>query len=328
MTTVVEREIKSPAATSPFRWPAFTAVAAATVILFAIGLVISPRSVSLLSLQTMLPFAAILAIAAVGQTLVVQQRGIDLSVGGMISLAAMGVGVLSGRWGWPLIPSVLLTFVACALFGLLNGVLVSRFRLTPLVATLATNSLLIGAVAALTGGSPAAAPEGLVSVATFDVLGQPLLVWIALAFVIVMAVVTTRTVWGRRFVASGANPDAARVSGVNVQTTTVLAYVSAACCYSIAGMLLIGLLRNSGTGVGNEYMLTVIATVIVGGTPLIGGRGTIIGSAIAAVFLSQLVQMVLTLGAPSSTQMLIQALAIGVAAVLQGISLRRRPKKR
>jgi ribose transport system permease protein len=303
-----------------FAWPQFTPVVIATMAVFLIGGIFIPQSVSGLSLQAMLPFAAVLAIAAVGQTLVIQQRGIDLSVGGFISLSAMGVGITTTRWGWDFWIGVLVTFLVCAFFGLVNAMLVAVLNIAPLVATLATNALLTGLIAMVTGSAPAAAPGELAASVSMRVLGQPLLIWTAVVFVGVMAFVAARSVEGRRFVAAGANPAAARVSGVRVNRSLILAYVIASLSYALAGVLLIGHLKNAGTGVGGPYMLSVIAVVIVGGTPLIGGKGTIIGSAVAAIFMSQLMQMILSMGAPSSVQMLVQAIAIAAAATLQGLA--------
>ncbi|MGP3534032.1 ABC transporter permease [Microbacterium sp. RD1] len=303
---------------SRFRMPAFGPVLIATVALFVVCAFLVPQTVSALSLQTMVPYAAVLAIAAAGQTLVVQQRGIDLSVGGMISVAAIGVPILDSRVGIPPFLAIVIVLVFCGLVGALNGLLVSRLSITPLVATLAVNALLVGVVALITGGSTVTVAPEQVRLATTRILGLPALVWIAVVVVIVMAVLMARTAPGRRFVAAGANPAAARVSTVNVTRHLLLAYVFAGLSYAVAGVLLAGYLRNPGNTVGAPYLLTAIATVIVGGTALRGGKGTILGSAIAAVFLSQLVQTVLTLGAPSSTQMLIQAGAIAVAALLQG----------
>lgn len=313
---------------APFRWPAFTPILAATVVLFALSAVLAPRTMSSISLGAMVPFAAILAVAAVGQTLVVQQRGIDLSVGGGISLAAVIVSAAPGRHGLPLPVVVVLVLVVCAIVGLLNSVLISQLMITPLVATLAVNALLIGAVLLYTNGSSAAAPEQLGTVVGLDVLGLPLLVWLSAALIAVMAVVTTKTVVGRQFVLSGANPSTAVVSGIKVQRNIVLAYVSASVCYGIAGMLLAGYLGNVTVSVGAPYLMSVIAVVIVGGTPLTGGRGTIVGTAISALFLSQLIQLVLTLGAPTATQMLIQAVAITVAAILGAVRHRGLPTTR
>lgn len=305
---------------APRRLPAFSAIAIATVVLFIVCALVAPRTMSPISLGAMIPFAAILAVAAIGQTLVVQQRGIDLSVGGVMSLAAIIVSVVPTRHGTPTIVAVLLVLVLSAAVGILNSFLVAKLSITPLVSTLAVNALLAGAVVLYTKGSPATAPEDLTSLVSAPVLGAPLLVWMSVLITIVMAIVTSKSVVGRRFVLSGANPAAATVSAIRVDRHIILAYVAGAICYGIAGMLLAGFLKNTTVGVGNPYLMSVIAVVIVGGTPLSGGKGTIIGTAISALFLSQLLQLVLTLGAPTAAQMLIQAIAIAVAAVFVGLS--------
>lgn len=303
--------------------PAFTAIGVAAILLFAVSAAVAPRTMSSISLLAMLPFAAVLAVAAVGQTFVVQQRGIDLSVGGIISAAAITVSVVPAKHGFPAAVAVILALVLCAAVGVLNSILVSKLAITPLVSTLAVNALLTGAVMLYTKGSPATASEDLATAVSANILGLPALVWFALIFVAVIAVITSKTAAGRRFVLSGANPAAAIISAIRVDRNVLFAYVGGAVCYGIAGILLAGFLRNTTVGVGNAYLMSVIAVVIVGGTPLSGGRGTVIGTAISALFLSQLMQLVLTLGAPTASQMLIQAIAIAVAAVLGGLSSHR-----
>ncbi|WP_159618650.1 ABC transporter permease [Arthrobacter zhaoguopingii] len=323
-------EADAPAAGKPPR-PAFLPILAATILLLVLSAVLAPQTVSAISLLSMLPFAAVLAVAAVGSTFVVQQRGIDLSVGGTISVAAVSVSVLPARYGLPVPLVIIITLVICAVIGLVNSLLVLRLSITSLVATLAVNALLIGAVTAFTRGSPATAPEGLTAVVTADILGVPLLVWFAAVVILILAAVSSGTVAGRRFVLAGANPAAATVSSIRVSRYVALGYVCGALCYGVAGILLAGFLRNTTVNVGNSYLVAVIAAVIVGGTPLSGGRGTVIGSAIAALFLSHLVQVVLTLGAPTSSQLLIQAGAIAVATVLGAFSwrdIRNRPRRR
>lgn len=300
--------------------PAFMTIAVTTVLLFVAAAIFVPNSLDSVSLTGMLPFAAVLAIASIGQTLVIQQRGIDLSAAGVISLSAMSLGVMHSRWGLDGFVAMGLTFAIAAFFGLLNGLLVTLVGISPLVATLAMNAVLYGFVQLITGGAPAQAPEIFSSFVQQKFFGVSTLVWIAVVTVAVMAVVTSKTVLGRRFIAAGASPAAARASGVNPNFSVIVAYVTAALTYSFAGMLLAAYLKNVGVQVGNGYMLAVIATVIVGGTPLTGGKGTIVGTAIAALFLSQLIQMVLTMGAPSSVQMLVEASTIAIAATLQGLT--------
>ncbi|NQD42226.1 ABC transporter permease [Glutamicibacter halophytocola] len=304
---------------APFRFPAYFPILASALALVAVSALIAPRTMSAISLSAMLPFAAILAVASMGQTLVVQQRGIDLSVGGTISLAAVLVAAGPTKQNIPLVLMVVIVVLVCAVIGWVNSVLVTRLKITPLVATLAVNAVLVGVVMLYSGGSTASAPQGLSLFVSSKVLGVPALIWLSILLVIGLSVIAGKTVFGRQFVLSGANPATAITVGIRVERKIALAYVLAAVCYGIAGIFLAGYLQNVTSSAGSSYLMSVIAVVIVGGTPLTGGRGTIIGTAIAALFMSQLIQLVLTLGAPTATQMLIQAVAISVAAILGAV---------
>ena len=138
----------------------------------------------------------------------------------------------------------------------------------------------------------------------------------------VTAVATAKTTWGRKLVAVGSNERAARAAGIRVTLIKISGYVGAALCYSAAGVVLAGYVSTPNTNAGNPYLLPAIAAVVVGGTALIGGKGSVVGTAVGALFLSQLTQLVLSLGAPSSTQLIIQAAVIAIAVTAQGIDLR------
>ena len=299
------------------RWFPRSSVWYATILLFLVSAVIEPGSVDSVSINAMLPFAGILAIAAVGQTLVIMQRGIDLSVPGMITLAGLGVSEYAAAHGGKLLPAVLVVLAVALLVGLVNGLVVGFLTVTPLVATLAMNAILIGAAISYSGGTPSRTPKGLSTFANDKTLGISHVVWLALAFVIVVALVISRTVWGRRFVSVGASVQAARAAGVRVELARLCAYMAAAVCYAVAGIVLAGYLSTPNISMGESYLLPSVAAVVVGGTALTGGRGNIVGTAVAAVFLTQLTQLVLSMGAPTSTQLVIQSAVIAIAAALQ-----------
>ena len=299
------------------RWLPRSSVWYATVVLFIVSAVIEPGSVDSVSINAMLPFAGILAIAAVGQTLVVMQRGIDLSVPGMMTLAGLAVSEYAADHGDRLLPAVLVVVAVALLVGLINGLVVGFLTVTPLVATLAMNAILIGAAISYSGGTPSRAPAGLSRFALEKSLGISHVVWLALAFVIVVALVVSRTVWGRRFVSVGASVQAARAAGVRVELARLSAYMAAAVCYAVAGIVLAGYLSTPNISMGESYLLPAVAAVVVGGTALTGGRGNIVGTAVAAVFLTQLTQLVLSMGAPTSTQLVIQSAVIAIAAAVQ-----------
>ena len=286
------------------------------VLLFAISAVVAPGTMTRGSILAMLPFAGILAIVATGQTLVIQQRGLDMSATGMVSLA----GVLMARTGFGFDSIALASiFTVCvgAVVGMLNGTLVSRLAITPLVATLAVNALLIGAVRSLTGNVPVNVPPIMQTISHAQFLGLPANVLFAFVFVVTAWVITRKTAIGRRFVAVGVNPRAADAAGVRVLKYQIGAYVASAVCFSAAGMLLAGFIGSASQSSGNDYLMPAIAAVVVGGTPFTGGKGSVIASAVAALFMAQLGQMVLALGAGTSVQLLVQACAILLATTVR-----------
>jgi ribose transport system permease protein len=295
----------------------------ATVVLFALSAVIASKSLNSASLASTFAFGGILAVASAGQTLIVQQRGMDLSVAGNITLCALVLPIFMTRSGAPFAGGLAAVVVTAAAVGLVNGLLVTKFAITPLIATLAVNSLLLGATLSYTHGIPSAsAPEGLQSFATGKLLGISSPLWVAAGAVIVLSLVMTRTVIGRRFVAVGANPAASRAAGVPVDRYVIGAYVVGSLCFAMAAVLLIGYLGSATVRIGQDYLFPTIAAVVVGGTSFAGGRGNMVSSAVAALFLTQLVQLLLTLGAPSSSQYLAQAGAIAVAAALRSLTRR------
>jgi len=308
-------------ASRQFAWPASTPVAVVTVALFLLSWIIAPGSVSRSSIDSLLPFAGILAIAAVGQTLVIMLRGIDLSLPGMMTLAALVSSQYAAQHGDNLIAALVVVAVIAVIVGIINGVVVTVFAVTPLVATLAVNAGLVGAALAYSGGTPTRAPDDVAAFSLDKTVGISNTVWLAVALVCLTALATAKTVWGRQLVAVGSNERAARSAGVRVTAIQISGYAGAALCYSAAGVVLAGYVSTPNTNAGNPYLLPAIAAVVVGGTPFTGGKGSIVGTAIGALFLSQLGQLVLSLGAPSSTQLIIQAVVIAVAVIAQGLNI-------
>ncbi|MDI9948001.1 ABC transporter permease [Rhodococcus sp. IEGM 1305] len=302
-------------------WNGTSSVIAITVALFLFSWLIAPGSISGSAIDSLLPFAGILAIAAIGQTIVVMLKGIDLSLPGMMTLAALVSSQYAQDHG-SILAALLVVAAIAVVVGLVNGIVVSAFSVTPLVATLAVNAVLMGAALAYSGGTPTRAPQSVSDFALEKTVGVSNTVWLAVLLMIVTVFATGRTAWGRRVVAVGSNERTARAAGVRTARLKISGYVAAALCYSGAGVLLAGYVSTPNTNAGTSYLLPAIAAVVVGGTALTGGRGNIIGTAVGALFLSQLTQLVLSLGAPSSTQFLVQAVVIAVAVGAQQLDLR------
>jgi ribose transport system permease protein len=296
----------------------------ATGLLLLLSPIIASGSFNEASLLGMVPFAAILAVAAAGQTIVIQQRGLDLSLPGMISLATVIVTkVPNGRND--LLPlAIALVILAALIAGSINGLAVTRFGITPLVATLGVNALLVGTVLFLTSGtSTAAAPMALSSFALARTFGIPNTALVAIAMIAAAAALIRFTVPGRRFVAVGANPNAAHVAGIAVNRYIWGTYVFAAIAYGVAGIMLTGFLGIPGALPGDNYLLPSIAAVVLGGTSLAGGTGSVVASGVGAVFLTQLGLLVRTLGAPQSVQLVLQGAIIAIGMGLRLVPWRR-----
>lgn len=303
------------AVTSPFFpiWPA-------TVLLFAVSPLIAPGSLRASALTSILPFAAMLAIAGIGQTLVIQQRGLDLSLPGMISLATIIITKYPNGENSKLLPAIGLVALACVLSGLVSGFAVTRLRITPLVATLGVNALLLGTILQITNGSSTANPApALASLAFGKTGGIPNTVLIGAGVVAVVALLVRTTTAGRRFIAVGTSVPAAFVAGIRVQAYVWGTYLAASLFYGLAAILVAGYVGTPGLSAGNDYLLPSITAVVLGGASLAGGSGSVIGTAVGAVFLTQLQQDVFGAGAPTSVQYLIQAGVIAIAMAMRNL---------
>jgi ribose transport system permease protein len=298
------------------RVPRFSAIWVATAVLFAVSPLLASGSVSSTALLSMLPFAAILAIASIGQTLVIQQRGLDLTVPGMITLSTILITKIPNGHDDRIPEAIGLIVLACIASGLISGIAVTWLSITPLVATLGVNALLQGVVFQLTSGaSTAAAPPALARFALEKTAGIPNLLIIAIIAILLVAGIIRSTVVGRRFVAVGASRAAANAAGVRVKTYEVATYVFASITYGAAGILVAGFLGTPGISAGNDYLLPTIAAVVLGGTSLVGGVGSVVATGGGALFLTQLEQVVRGMGAPTSAQYIIQGsiIALGMA---------------
>src|SRR5665213_3599125 len=247
-----------------------------TIVVSTLGLIVvcalfAPSSISLGALEGSLPFAALLAIVGLGQMLVVQQRGFDLSVPGAVSLAVVTATHIPNGDNALLLPAVSLALGFAVVAGLLNGVLVSLLRLNAIIATIGMNALLYGAVFAVSGGVPFITTPLLAEIAGGETLGIANSVYFALAALVVVAFVMKKTVAGRRFEANGANPLAARAVGLRVRLQ-MMAYVYAQLLYCLAGVLLAGITREPTAFQGDSLLLPSVAVVVLGGTSLLGGR--------------------------------------------------------
>lgn len=318
MTT--PRQQPSSALTSLVVGSRFVPVYIALALLVVVAWIWAPQALSSISLRAIAPYGAVLGIAALGQMIVIMTGGIDLSVPGTMSLAAViMIGVGHGA-NENIGKALVIAFAAAAVVGLANGLLIGGLKLNPLIVTLAAGSIVTGILfryaEKITVQNPV--PEGLTDWVTKRYFGLGAVFWIGIAVTVIVSVILRYTVAGRRFQAIGANPVAANVVGIRVNWYQIMAYVFAALLYAAAAIALAGLLRRPGASVGNEYLLAPIAAVVIGGASLTGGLASPLSTFTAGLFLRGLRQTMLTMGLPTALQDVAFGLVIIAGMLVSG----------
>jgi ribose transport system permease protein len=227
-----------------------------------------------------------MGIAAAGQTLVVIGAGIDLSVARVITFVTMIVPLVSPEWDETGLIGAALALAMALGVGVLNGVGVVFLRVHPLILTLATGTILQGVLTLIAGGSAQSTTNPTVIwMGNAQILGVPVTILTWLLVAAAMLVLLHRTVFGAWIYAMGTNDWASRLSGVKVRSATVAVYALSGLFSGIAGLLLLGMNRQGSVGIGEPYLLGSIAAVVLGGTSILGGRGTYLGTIAGSLLL-------------------------------------------
>jgi len=322
--TVHEPTIATPVAPAQraFRLPRFqmrfAAIWLALLVLLIAGGLIVPRSVLPNTILAVIPLAAFLCITAMGQALVLMQRGIDLSTPACIALSSTVLLAVSGGRDENILIAIVAALVFASLVGLVNGLLVAGMKLNALIVTLAVGAIVQGLTLWYREGMPqeSRVPKMLSDFGSYRVIGINVAVWITAVLVIVLTVALRKTTFGRRFSAAGANPRAAWIAGVNVTGHQIAAFTVAGFLYGVAGIVISAFIRNPTLGVGDPYLLAPIAAAVLGGTAISGGIGSMVAIAGAALFLTHLGQLLKMLGLSSAFQFIIQGAAIALGMAL------------
>jgi ribose transport system permease protein len=307
-----ERRAPSSAVTSFVVASRYLPVYIAIVLLIVVAAIWAPATLRGPGLRAIAPFGTFLAITALGQMLVIMTGGIDLSVPGTLTLAAVvtvGVGHASDD---RLLTAVLLAVVFAALVGLVNGILIGGLGLNPLIVTLAVGQIVTGIAnryyTSVAIQTPV--PDRLSAWASAPLLGVTRTFWLGVAITLALIVIFRFTVPGRRFQVVGANPTASWIAGLRVNLNQVSAYVVAAILYAVAGILLAAFLGTLSITFGAPYLLGPIAAVVIGGASLTGGLASPLSTWAAAFFLAGLDQMMRVMGLPTALQFVVFGLVI------------------
>jgi ribose transport system permease protein len=286
---------------------------------------LSPYFLTVSNLLNIAEQTSIIAVVAAGMTFVIITAGIDLSVGSVLAFSGV-VMASSLAAGWPSLPALAVGLAAGLGCGLGNGALISLGRLPPFIATLGMMSIARGAALVYTQGRPISGfSETFRSIATSDVLGVPFPVIIMIGVYGVSHLVLARTKLGRYAYAIGGNETAAHLSGVNVRFYKTAVYGISGICSALAAVLLTARLNSAQPIAGMMYELDAIAAVVIGGTSLMGGEGSVSGTLIGALIIGVLRNGLNLLAVSSFVQQIVIGSVI-VIAVLLDTFLKRREK--
>jgi ribose transport system permease protein len=319
MTVTSTPTSERPRRLAGFAWRD-SVVYAGFVVVFLFFAVTQPGTfLGLANLTTILAQAAPIAIMAVGVVFVLSAGEIDLSFGSVVALSALCAALVlqaTGAWGL----AVLAALGVGVVVGLLNGLFVAVVRLPSFLVTLATTGLVAGLARELTDlQSIPVTDAAFVGVFAGSVLGLPATVWWAVLAVILGWVALRQTRYGAHVLAVGNDATASRVSGIKVARIRIAVLVGSATAAALAGLVYAGRLQGARYTLGETDLMTVIAAVIVGGTSLFGGKGSIAGAVVGSLLMVMLNNGLILAGLSVSQQMIARALIILVAV---SISLR------
>ncbi|HEU4996766.1 MAG TPA: ABC transporter permease [Gemmatimonadaceae bacterium] len=313
-----------PAAPAPRRgWITRAAPAIGLVLIIVVFSILTgapERYLSPFNLRIILSQSVIVAVGAIGMTMIVVSGGIDLSVGAAIALTGV-ITALGLQAGWAPSAAVLSAIVAGGIIGTVNGLAITALRVIPFIVTLGMLGIARGVAKWLASEQTVNVPSTWVNdlLVTFPTPSWLILapgVWITLALAVVAAVVLSRTVFGRRIFALGSNEAAARACGVDTARLKVATYASAGLLFGLAGVLQMSRLRQADPTVANGAELDIIAAVVIGGGSLSGGEGSIVGSLVGALIMAFLRNGCQQAGWPNYFQEIIIGAIIVVAVAL------------
>jgi ribose/xylose/arabinose/galactoside ABC-type transport system permease subunit len=272
----------------------------------------------------MLRDAATIAIAAWGMTLVIIGAEIDISIGPAVAFATVIFAESVTTWNMGVIPAALLTLVIGTAFGALAGVLRAYFNVPSFIATLGLWSSLRGLAQYITNALPIPLPDQpLINLAAGTIWIIPTPAVIMLVLFAVFAFIARKTVYGKSVFAIGGNPNAARLSGINIRLIRVLLFATTGFLSALSGLLLAARIGSGSGGAAQGLEFNVIAAVVIGGTSLSGGQGSMLGTFLGVIFVTVIGNGLVLLGVNSFFQQVVSGIII-VAAVLINILLLRR----
>lgn len=294
----------------------------ALVLLIIIGTITAgDRFANIDNFLTIIRFASIIGVISIGMTFVITAGGIDLSVGSVMGLATVVASLIAVQAAATSTSWVLMVVIALgvgALAGLVNGIVIAYGNVVAFMATLA---MLVGArgLAELISGrrTQIVTNTGFLEFTRANLIGVPVLIWIFAIVAILAWILLNRTTFGRRTVAIGGNAEASRLAGIKVKRHVLMLYVLSGFTAGIAAIMMLGRTTAGTSTHGGLYELDAIAAVVVGGTLLVGGRGTIVGTVLGVLIFATLTNVFTQNNLDTSVQQIAKGLIIVIAVLLQ-----------
>lgn len=301
-------------------------VLAFQLLLIVIFTALAPRFFSWDNAQSILFTAAILSMAAAGQSLVVLTGNLDLSVGSIMGLCAYVVFDVTSQQTWLTWLTVPFAVLLGALLGFINGLLVTYLKIPSMVATLGTLSVYRGMVSFYANAMEVTSgelPAWMRALATARWLGLSSYVWIAAGLIVLVGVVLSRLPWGRKLYAYGSNPRAAYYYGLDENRILISAYVAAGAIAGFVGLLLGAQVGNINSLLAFGIEMQVLAAVVIGGVSIWGGSGSVYGAALGAIVLATINNGLVLVGVQEFYRLLFQGLAIVAAVAVDALVQKR-----
>lgn len=286
------------------------------VLLCIVITIVTPNFLSVSNITNVFTQVSVNAIIAIGMTFVILTGGIDLSVGSTLAISgAVGTSIVKSTG------NVFLAIIVAAVIGiavgLINGLLVSKGKLQAFIVTLATMTIFRGATLVFTDGTPISKlPEAFVKIGNGKLGFMPIPVIITIIIAIIAVYALSQTRFGRYLYALGGNEDASRLSGINTDKIKTLVYVVSGFASAIAGVIITSRIGSASPNAGTGFELDAIAAVVIGGTSLAGGEGTITGTLIGALIIGVLNNGLNLMNVSPFYQSIVKGLVILIAVLL------------
>ena len=286
------------------------------VLLCIVITIVTPNFLSVSNITNVFTQVSVNAIIAIGMTFVILTGGIDLSVGSTLAISGAGGASIVKSTGNVFLAIIVAAVIGIAV-GLINGLLVSKGKLQAFIVTLATMTIFRGATLVFTDGTPISKlPEAFVKIGNGKLGFMPIPVIITIIIAIIAVYALSQTRFGRYLYALGGNEDASRLSGINTDKIKTLVYVVSGFASAIAGVIITSRIGSASPNAGTGFELDAIAAVVIGGTSLAGGEGTITGTLIGALIIGVLNNGLNLMNVSPFYQSIVKGLVILIAVLL------------